>query len=124
MIIAIDFDGTCVAHEYPEIGRDIGAVPVLKELIKEGHQLILFTMRGGECLSKAVGWFDKNDIELYGINTNPAQSEWTDSPKAYAELYIDDAGLNIPLVRMAKTGTRDYVDWAEVRKILLISGVI
>lgn len=124
MIIAIDFDGTCVAHEYPEIGRDIGAVPVLKEMIKEGHQLILFTMRGGECLLKAVQWFSDNDIELYGVNTNPTQSEWTDSPKAYAEMYIDDAALNIPLVRMAKTGERDYVDWAEVRKILIHSGVI
>ena len=26
MIIAIDFDGTCVTHEYPKIGKDIGAV--------------------------------------------------------------------------------------------------
>ncbi len=25
MIIAIDFDGTCVTHMYPKIGRDIGA---------------------------------------------------------------------------------------------------
>lgn len=124
MIIAIDFDGTCVAHEYPEIGRDIGAVPVLKEMIKEGHQLILFTMRGGTCLYKAVQWFNDNDIELYGVNTNPTQSEWTDSPKAYAELYIDDAALNVPLVRMAKTGERDYVDWVEVRKLLICLGVL
>ena len=28
--IAIDFDGTVVTHEYPKVGRDIGAVPVLK----------------------------------------------------------------------------------------------
>ena len=32
--IAIDFDGTCVVHKYPEIGKDIGAVAVLRELIK------------------------------------------------------------------------------------------
>jgi hypothetical protein len=30
VIIAVDFDGTCVTHEYPKVGRDIGAVPVLK----------------------------------------------------------------------------------------------
>ena len=28
-----------------EIGKDIGAVPVLKELVENGHNLILFTMR-------------------------------------------------------------------------------
>jgi hydroxymethylpyrimidine pyrophosphatase-like HAD family hydrolase len=45
MIIAIDFDGTCVTHEYPKVGREIGASKVLKELVDSGHQLILFTMR-------------------------------------------------------------------------------
>ena len=45
MYIAVDFDGTCVTHEYPKVGKDIGAAPVLKKLIKEGHQLILHTMR-------------------------------------------------------------------------------
>ena len=45
MFIAIDFDGTCVTHDYPEVGKDIGAVPVLKRLIDAGHKLILHTMR-------------------------------------------------------------------------------
>ena len=35
MIIAVDFDGTVVTHEYPRIGNDIGAVPVLKKMIEE-----------------------------------------------------------------------------------------
>ena len=39
MIIAIDFDGTCVYHDYPYVGKDIGAVPVLKELVAAGHKL-------------------------------------------------------------------------------------
>ena len=26
MIIAVDFDGTCVTHEYPNVGKNIGAV--------------------------------------------------------------------------------------------------
>lgn len=45
MYICIDFDGTCVTHEFPSIGKDIGAIPVLKELVKNNHKLILFTMR-------------------------------------------------------------------------------
>jgi hypothetical protein len=122
LIIAIDFDGTCVTHEYPEIGEDIGAVPVLKELAGKGHSLILWTMRGGTCKDKAVNWFMGNRIPLYGINTNPTQSEWTDSPKAYAQLYIDDAALGVPLIE--GKAKRPYVDWAEIRKILTKSGVL
>ena len=45
MIIAIDFDGTVVTHEFPRISKDIGSISVLKELIKAGHKLILWTMR-------------------------------------------------------------------------------
>ena len=45
MIIVVDFDGTCVTHEFPEVGRDIGAVSVLKELVEKGHKIILYTMR-------------------------------------------------------------------------------
>lgn len=43
MIIAVDFDGTCVIHEFPKVGKDIGAVPVLKKLIEKGHKIILYT---------------------------------------------------------------------------------
>jgi len=45
MITGIDFDGTCVTHKFPKIGKEIGAVPVLKKLVEQGHRLILFTMR-------------------------------------------------------------------------------
>lgn len=44
-IIGIDFDGTVVTHDFPKIGKDIGAVPILKRLVDNGHKLILFTMR-------------------------------------------------------------------------------
>jgi hypothetical protein len=33
LIIGIDLDGTCVTHNYPHIGKDIGAVPVLKSSV-------------------------------------------------------------------------------------------
>ena len=48
--IAIDFDGTCVKHDYPRIGEDIGASKILRLLTDEGHKLILNTMRSGEYL--------------------------------------------------------------------------
>ena len=67
MIIALDFDGTVVTHEYPYIGEDIGAVPVLKQLVAEGHKLILYTMRSGKLLDDAMAWFERNGIELYEV---------------------------------------------------------
>ncbi|ECB2088249.1 hypothetical protein EVH07_12110 [Salmonella enterica subsp. enterica serovar Newport] len=123
MIIAVDFDGTCVTHEYPKVGTDIGAVPVLRKLVKAGHQLILFTMRSGKELEDAVCWFRSHDIPLYGVNTNPSQSQWTESPKAYAQLYIDDAALGCPLY-YDRNGRRAYVDWPEVEHMLEKRGIL
>ena len=127
IILAIDFDGTCVTHEYPKVGRDIGAVPVLKELTDNGHKLMLWTMRsrkltekGVDALQEAIDWFTKNEIPLWGIQTNPNQSSWTSSPKAYCQLYIDDAALGCPLV----SDTRDYVDWIRVREMLIKKKII
>lgn len=102
MIIAVDFNGTCVTHEYPMIGRFIGSQKVLKELVEAGHKLIIFTMRSGIELDSAVKWFAENGIPLFGINTNPEQKNWTDSPKCHAQLYIDDCGLGMPLIEGIK----------------------
>lgn len=128
MIIAIDFDGTCVTHEYPKVGREIGASKVLKELVDRGHQLILFTMRSdgpnGNYLTDAINWFSQNGIPLYGIQTNPDQITWTQSPKAYAQLYIDDAALGCPLIYSEEYSNRPFVDWSIVHKMLKIDNII
>ena len=140
MYICIDFDGTCVTHEFPSIGKDIGAIPVLKELVKNNHKLILFTMRSnmkdvksldynihsqsGNYLDEAVQWFKNNKIPLYGINVNPDQITWTESPKAYGHLYIDDAALGIPLKYNINISERPFVDWEEVYKLLKSQNVI
>jgi predicted mannosyl-3-phosphoglycerate phosphatase (HAD superfamily) len=114
--IAIDFDGTVVTHEYPAVGRDIGATPWLKKLNELGAAIILWTMRsddnstGRTSLSDAVNWYKENGIELFGINQNPEQ-DWTTSPKAYAKIYVDDAALGCPLVVSKIEGERPYVDW-------------
>lgn len=126
--IVIDFDGTCVTHEYPKVGKDIGAAPVLKRLIKSGHNLILFTMRSEKTLTDAVNWFEKNGIDLYGINENPNQKTWTKSPKAYGQLYIDDAALGCPLKldysEDNETKFIQYVDWNKVEFTLEKMGLL
>lgn len=140
MDICIDFDGTCVAHEYPNIGKDVGAIPVLKELVEKGHRLILFTMRSDRkkkkkidgqevmveenVLTEAVQWFADNDISLYGVQKNPTQRFWTSSPKAYGHLYIDDAALGCPLILDDPNSDRPYVDWLRIREMLLASGIL
>lgn len=121
--ILIDFDGTVVTHEYPLVGKDIGAVPVLRKLVNNKHRLILFTMRSGKELDDAVYWFKERDIPLYGVNVNPTQHTWTSSPKAYGQLIIDDICLGIPLVG-ATPSSRAYVDWPAVERLLVEGGWI
>ena len=123
VVIAVDFDGTCVTHDYPYIGSDIGAVPVLKELVDAGYNLVLNTMRSGRLEKDAVKWFKENNIPLYGVNCNPDQKSWTSSPKVFADLYIDDAALGIPL-KTSQTSTRPFVDWVEVRELLVSLGYL
>lgn len=125
MVIAVDFDGTCVTHEFPEIGQDIGAAPVLRKLVEHGHQIILYTMRSNrhkerKTLTEARNWFFRNKIAVWGVNKNPTQKRWTGSPKAYAHLYIDDAALGIPLVKGVHK--RPYVNWAHVEVMLASMG--
>lgn len=138
--VCVDFDGTCVTHSFPDIGEDIGAAPVLKRLVEKGHKLILFTMRSnmlspltlddssitpdydGNYLNQAIQWFNKNGIPLWGIQTNPTQKQWTESPKAYGHLYIDDAALGCPLIHPSVG--RPYADWNKIEKILEETGWI
>ena len=140
MEICIDFDGTCVTHEFPKVGKDIGAIPVLNKLADAGHNLILFTMRSdieevtsddygihkqaGEYLTDAVNWFIDNHIPLHGVNVNPTQHTWTKSPKAYGQLYIDDAALGCPLLYNPEISDRPFVDWVKVEEMLKVIGVL
>lgn len=122
-IIAVDFDGTCVTHDFPDIGKEIGAPSVLRDLVAAGHKLILWTMRsddpenGRTVLTDALEWFKGHGIELYGANVNPGQ-HWSKSPKAYAHLYLDDAALGAPLTIDAALSVRPFIDWNITRTIL------
>lgn len=130
--IVVDFDGTCVEHEYPKVGKSVPhATRVLRKLADFGHNLILFTMRSDKGinegkfdsgLSDAVNWFKENEIPLYGIQRNPTQNQWTDSPKAYGQIYIDDAALGCPLIY--EEGKRPFVDWLQVEYYLTQKGIL
>lgn len=118
MIIAVDFDGTIVEHEFPDIGKCVGATPWLKKWKDAGAILILWTMRSdgqkhGPVLTQAVEFCRAAGVEFDGVNQNPSQGSWTSSPKAYAHLYVDDAAFGCPL-RESMSGGRAYVDWSVV----------
>ena len=124
MIYAIDFDGTLCEDRFPEIGKELPErIEYLKALQKQGHKLILYTMRSGKYLEDAVGWFKERGIPLWGINENPTQSAWTKSPKVYANMYIDDAACGCPLT-YDKLESRPFVDWDAIKIILLRNGII
>ena len=123
-IIAVDFDGTIVSHMYPKIGiENPSAIRVLKKLIEQGHQLILWTMRSGEPLNEAVAYCEERGISFLGVNSNPNQSSWTTSSKQYADLYIDDAALGCP-TQFDPNTQRQWVNWRDVEAILIRTGYL
>jgi hydroxymethylpyrimidine pyrophosphatase-like HAD family hydrolase len=95
--IAVDFDGTIVDHEYPAIGKEkLFAFQTLKELEKNGAQLILWTFRTGKELQEAVDFCRMNGIEFYAVNKNYPEeifNEETTSRKINADIYIDDRNI-------------------------------
>lgn len=110
LIICVDFDGTIVEHEYPCIGKPVdGAILYLKRFQDLGAKIILWTMRSHGELNDAVEYIESHGIKLFGVNKNPEQHTWTDSPKAYGQIYIDDAAWGCPLI--SKANCRPYVNW-------------
>ena len=124
-VLAVDFDGTCVDHRYPDIGKDVpGCETVLRAVAEHGTDIVLFTMRSGDTLKEAVAWFADRQIPLWGVNVNPEQHTWTASPKAYANAYVDDAAIGCPLRENPRHGGRPYVDWFAVATLLRSSGFL
>lgn len=120
MIIAVDFDGTIVKHEFPDIGPPVpGAIKALLALQEEGHKLILWTVRIGVALQAAKKYCEGQGIKFWGVNENPGQKYWNGSPKAYAEVYIDDSALGCPVVEGQHE--RGFVDWPAVMAQLGVS---
>lgn len=126
--IAVDFDGTVVKWDFPNVGEDVpDAVRVLKRIAEAGHKLILLTMRSPQpdaphLLSNAVQWFRDREIPLSAVNCNANQHHWSSSRKVYANWYIDDQSIGCPLI--SQEGKRAYVDWLAVESMLEANGTL
>jgi len=107
--IAIDFDGTIVEHQYPEIGKErLFAFQTLKELEKKGARLILWTFRVGKELDDAIEFCRKNGVEFYAVNKNYPEEivDESVSRKIDADIYIDDKNVG------------GFHGWSEVWQML------
>ena len=98
MIIAVDFDGTIVEHQYPEIGKELPfATETLRLLIADQHKLILWSVREGKLLEDAIEWCRERGVEFYAVNKDfPEEKvEYNNhfSRKIKADLWIDDRNI-------------------------------
>ena len=122
--IAVDFDGICVKHEYPEVGASVPqAAHWLRKWQEAGAKIMLWTMRSdntkdGTTLSAAKNWFARQGIELHAVNHDESQLSWTYSPKLYAHVYVDDAAAGVPLV-YPPSGKRPFLNWDVVGPLVM-----
>lgn len=97
-IAAIDFDGTLVTHEWPNIGKPIPeVVTFVKDLQSRGWKLILWTCRTGSKLREAVKYCNKVlNLRFDAVNNNLPETirSYGDCRKVNADLYIDDRAIN------------------------------
>ena len=109
-VAAIDFDGTIVKNEFPEIGKPLpSSFRVLKKLQDAGWILVLWTCRDDEYLEEAVEFCRERGLEFTSINENPPQVTFDCSNKVVADVYVDDKNPY-------KHGD---IDWEELEGILL-----
>ena len=96
LVLAIDFDGTIVTDEYPNIGQ---LLPNAKQCINdlyENHncEIVIWTCRTGVEELNCRNFLIENNIHFTTVNQNtPAViCRWNkdDSRKIYADIYIDD----------------------------------
>jgi len=98
-IIAVDFDGTLCADEWPAIGSpNYGMIEFAKALAANDNKLILWSCRTGDDLQKALFWCRDHELYFEDANENLySQKEkfGGDTRKIYADYYIDDKNANI-----------------------------
>lgn len=112
MPICVDFDNTIVIDAFPQVGPPVPyALDVLKRWSAYGAGIVLTTMRSEQQLDDAVLYLRQNGLELYGIQKDPFQDEWTTSPKCNGIFCVDDRNIGCPLIEIE--GNK-VVDWKTI----------
>ena len=99
-IIAVDFDGTLVENNFPDIGEPIAeTITALLDEQRRGARVILWTCRSGDNLTAAMDWCKNSGIKLDAVNENlPEMIEFFggDTRKIFANEYWDDRAVLMP----------------------------
>lgn len=116
MNIYLDFDGTVVTHEYPEIGVKIdGVLEVIDVLYQLGYTIVLNTYRADldrGYLQDAVDYLDDNNIPYHRVSNLKVfpKKDWKSMLARPEEgVWIDDITKGIPLLNGS-------VNWEQVEK--------
>lgn len=92
-IIAVDFDGTLVENQFPEIGEIKPEVWNAVRMARDkGTKLILWTSRTGKALEQAIQFCAEHGLTFDAVNDNIPEVKalgW-DARKVFATYYIDD----------------------------------
>lgn len=128
-IVAVDFDGTLVEDNFPEIGKPyMEMFNTMKYLRNNGVKVVLWTSRNfhknRDLLEEAVQFCQSQGLEFDAINENIQEvQELTgeDTRKIYADLYIDDKSVSAvqsPLYWLNKIGLNwvNYMDYLRHEK--------
>lgn len=96
-IIAVDFDGTLVEDEFPNIGKPRPQVWVdLIRAQRHGAKVVLWTSRDGRQLVEAIDFCTMNGLYFDSINANIPEVQRmfnNDTRKVYANEYWDDKAV-------------------------------
>lgn len=95
-VIAVDFDGTIVEHNFPEIGKmKENVVAKMRKWYEEGHTICIWTCRTDQYEQDARKYLADNNIPFHYFNENPTSSFGDGCRKILAHVYLDDRALNV-----------------------------
>ena len=108
LIIAVDFDGILCENKFPSIGKpNYNVISFIRQLIDDGHEVVLWTTRNGDELTAAVDWCGDYGLHFCNVNAPAPSNEKeykdkypTQSRKIYADIYIDDHNLEFVMNSM------------------------
>lgn len=96
-IVAVDFDGTLVHNQYPDINNpDLSLISFIREH-KDDYVWILNTCRKGQCLVDAVYYMaEEHGIFFDYVNENTSANieRFGNTRKVYADIYIDNSAMS------------------------------
>lgn len=111
LTICLDFDGTIVESDYPEIKCfKPHAVEIIKQLINDGHYIVISTCRIKDYETDAKQFLKNAGITYHAFNeNNPMRVEKYngDCRKISADVYFDD--LAYPQLEINWLGFYDFI---------------